>query len=122
METSSVIALFAALAIPIAALLTFFLNRRRNIADVYVAMAEGSHSAVDSMQKSLNAMEARFEEAERSLSELVKENAKMSYELSQLRQQNMLLLQENHALHRKIDEVRVTTGEISAQQSPPHDN
>lgn len=103
MSDALVIALIGLIAAPLAALITWLANRRKNVSEIYSALTESSQSAVETMQSTMETLHDELISAQSKIEELIIENQKMREEIAKLRHQNVLLLEENHALHSKID-------------------
>jgi FtsZ-binding cell division protein ZapB len=105
-----IVAIISLLAVPISLTIGWIVNRRRNLGDVYAALTESSQSAVELMQMTMETLSKELKDA-------TDEIVLLKREISELRHQNLLLLQENHALHAKIDSLVkiVDTGEIPLQ-------
>lgn len=128
MSDALIVAILGLLAAPVAAVITWIANRRKNIGQIYSVLTESAQSAVETMQSTMETLHEELQAAQAKIDELIQENHKMQGELAKLRQQNMLLLQENHSLHKKVDDLMrafVDTGEIpivSDSVSSQHDN
>lgn len=128
MNEAVIVAILGLLAAPVAALITWIANRKKNIGDIYSTLTESAQSAVETMQSAMETLHDELQAAQDKIEQLILENQKMQAELAKLRQQNLLLLQENHSLHRKVDDLMKAfsdTGEIPAvseQQSSQHDS
>ena len=122
MNEAIVIAILGLLAAPIAAFITWISNRKKNIGDIYATLTDSAQSAVETMQSAMETLHDELQVAQLKIDELIAENQKMQGEISKLRQQNLLLLQENHELHRKIDDLASLlheTGELPAISDKP---
>jgi predicted nuclease with TOPRIM domain len=112
------VALVALLATPISLIIGWLVNRKRNISDIYKNITDQSvgaaSSAVDAMQTAMESLSAELAHATDKIDAMAKE-------IQQLRHQNLLLLQENHSLHAKVDELVkiVNTGEIAVVHPLP---
>lgn len=128
MNEAIIIAILGLLAAPVAAVITWLANRRKNIGEIYSVLTDSAQSAVETMQATMETLHEELQAAQEKIEQLIEENHKMQGELAKLRQQNMLLLQENHSLHKKVDDLMrafVDTGEIpivSDSSSSQHDN
>jgi chromosome segregation ATPase len=115
------VAVVALLATPLSLIIGWLVNRKRNISDIYKNITDQSvgaaSSAVDAMQTAMESLSAELAHASEKIEVLSKE-------IQQLRHQNLLLLQENHSLHAKVDELVVlvgNTGEIPLPERPASD-
>ena len=93
MDNAVVIAIVGILAAPIAAAVTWFLNRKKHIADIYASLSESSQTAVETMQMTMK------------IETLITENELLRSDLRELKNQNILLLEENKVLRSKIDQI-----------------
>lgn len=116
------------LGAPVAAFVTWMLNRRKNVSEIYAALTGSAQSAVETMQTAMETLHEELMAAQEKIERLIQENQRMREELSTLRQQNLVLLQENHTLHKKLDDLVTMlheTGElptVSDEQSSRHGN
>lgn len=122
MDNALIVPMIALLGIPLSIFLTWLFNRRKSMAEIYDTIAEGSESAMHSMQIAMAQMTTDLTRASAKIDLLQKE-------IENLRHQNVLLLEENHILRQKIEDlvkyITTATGEIpaiSAEPSPPHDS
>jgi regulator of replication initiation timing len=99
------IAVIGLLAAPIASFITWMANRKKNTGDIYATLTDSASSAIDYMQDAMTTLHHELDKANDKIESLIQENQNVTAELSKLRQQNLLLLQENHALHQKIDDL-----------------
>lgn len=113
------VSLVGLLAVPVSLVITWLVNRKKNISDIYKNITDQSVGAasiaVEAMQTTMEQLHIELLGANEKIDALVTENKKMQYELGQLRQQNMLLLQENHVLHRKIDDLTSLVSDTGEQ-------
>lgn len=126
METPVIVAIIGVLAAPVAAFITWFVNRKKHIADIYSALTESSQSAVETMQMTMETLHHELKEARERIEELISENILLREDLLELKNQNILLLQENKELRTKIDQIGIQMSnfhpESSDKQSSQHDN
>ena len=128
MNETIIIAVIGLLAAPVASLITWMANRKKNVGDIYATLSDSAQTMVEAMQATMETLHDELIAAQAKIEKLILENQKMQEEISKLRQQNLLLLQENHSLHQKIDDLVTLlhdTGElpvISDPLSSPHDN
>ena len=94
MDNSFWLAIIGILAAPIAAFFTWFLNRKKHIADIYSALSESSQTAVETMQLTMNELRIELEEARRKIDDLISENELLRNDLHELKDQNTKLLSE----------------------------
>ena len=109
--TEIIVAVVGLLAVPLGALGAWLVNRRKNIADINKTITERSVGAAGEAVEAMNtAMDNLREELSRASDKI----DQLQKEISELRRQNLLLLQENHTLHAKIDSLVkiVDTGEL----------
>lgn len=94
MEPTILVAIIGVLAAPFAALITWMLNRKKHIADIYSALSESSQTAVETMQLTMNELRIELEEARRKIDDLIAENELLRNDLHELKNQNIKLLSE----------------------------
>lgn len=107
METPVIVAIIGVLAAPVAAFFTWFVNRKKHIADIYAALAESSQSAVETMQMTMTTLHDELLDAKVKIENLITENELLRQDLKELKNQNALLLEENKALRSKIDQIGI---------------
>ena len=98
MDSAILIAIVGVLAAPLAALITWTLNRKKHIADIYAALSESSQTAVETMQMTMNELRTELEEARRKIDDLIAENELLRHDLHELKRQNENLLIEIRGL------------------------
>lgn len=94
MDPAILIAIIGVLAAPFAALITWMLNRKKHIADIYAALSESSQNAVETMQLTMNELRIELEEARRKIEDLIAENELLRTDLKELKAQNEQLMAE----------------------------
>ena len=94
MEPTIIAAIIGVLAAPFAALLTWTLNRKKHISDIYAALSESSQNAVETMQLTMNELRIELEEARRKIDDLIAENELLRHDLHELKEQNIRLIEE----------------------------
>lgn len=105
MDTPVLVAIIGILAAPIAAFITWFVNRKKHIADIYASLSESSQTAVETMQMTMITLHDELLDAKIKIETLITENELLRADLRELKNQNVLLLEENRALRKKIDEI-----------------
>lgn len=105
MDASIIVAIIGVLAAPVAAFATWFLNRKKHIADIYNALSESSQTAVETMQLTMKELRIELVEAKDKIDELISENEALRDDLRELKIQNETLMKENIELKDKIDEL-----------------
>lgn len=103
MNDAILIALIGIMAAPLASFITWLVNRKKNVADIYSVFTESSQRAVETMQSTMETLHEELESAQLKIDQMQKE-------LVELRYQNTLLIEENHILHKKIDELTKLLG------------
>lgn len=105
------VALIGLLAVPISLVVGWFVNRKKNISDIYKSITDQSVGAAG---LAVEAMQSAMETLSKELAAATVKIEQLQKEISELRHQNLLLLRENHSLHAKIDELVsiVNTGEV----------
>ena len=96
MEPAVVIAIIGVLAAPIAAVITWMLNRKKHIADIYNALSESSQTAVETMQMTMQELRLELVEARQKIEELITENSLLREDLAALKTQNEQLMSQIH--------------------------
>ena len=96
MEPAVVFAIVGALSTPIAVVITWILNRKRHIADIYEAISGSSQNAVETMQITMNELRLELIEARKKIEELIGENALLRQDLQALKHQNETLMEQIH--------------------------
>lgn len=107
METPVIVAIIGVLAAPVAAFFTWFVNRKKHIADIYAALSESSQTAVETMQMTMTTLHDELLDAKVKIENLITENELLRQDLRELKNQNALLLEENKALRSKIDQIGI---------------
>lgn len=114
MDASFYIAILGVLAAPIAAFLTWFLNRKKHLADIYSVIAGASGEAVETMQMTMQELRHELSEARQKIEELIAENELLRQDLYALKCQNEQLMSQIH-------DMRVAY-ETSSSQSQQRDS
>lgn len=94
MDPAILIAIIGVLAAPFAALITWLLNRKKHIADIYASLSESSQNAVETMQLTMNELRIELQEARHKIDDLITENELLRHDLHELKQQNLRLMEE----------------------------
>jgi regulator of replication initiation timing len=105
METPILVAIIGVLAAPVAAFVTWFVNRKKHIADIYSALSESSQTAVETMQMTMKTLHDELVDAKEKIENLIQENELLRADLRELKNQNVVLLEENRQLRAKIDQI-----------------
>jgi regulator of replication initiation timing len=126
METPVIVAIIGVLAAPVAAFITWFVNRKKHIADIYASLSESSQTAVETMQMTMTTLHDELLDAKVKIESLITENELLRQDLRELKNQNILLLEENKALRAKIDQIGIQMSNFHAESSDkpssPHDS
>ena len=117
METTIIIAVIGVLAAPIAALLTWILNRRKHVSEIYNILSESSQTAVETMQMTMQEVRLELTEARGKIDELVKENVHLREDMKELKNFNIKLLDENQKLKNQLDGLTETMKRLHASDS-----
>ena len=96
MDNSFWIAVIGILAAPIAAFFTWFLNRKKHIADIYNVIAGASGEAVETMQLTMQELRVELLDARQKIDELIDENQLLRADLAALKKQNEQLMKQIH--------------------------
>jgi chromosome segregation ATPase len=110
MDSSFVLAIVGVLAAPIAAFFTWFLNRKKHLADIYGVIAGASGEAVETMQMTMQELRLELSEARQKIEELIEENELLRQDLAALKAQNEQLMAQIHDMR------------VSYEQSQQRDN
>lgn len=102
------IAVVGVLAAPLAAFSTWFLNRRKNYADLYNVLSESSQTAVETMQMTMQELRIELIETRTKIEDLIVENELLRSDLHEIKAQNEQLMLENRAFKLKIEELTTT--------------
>lgn len=105
MDAPIAVAIIGVLAAPLAALITWMLNRKKHVSEIYSILSESSQTAVETMQLTMQELRLELVEAKIKIEELISENEALRDDLRELKVQNELLMKENSALKDKIDEL-----------------
>ena len=124
METTILVAIITILAAPLAALLTWLLNRRKHVSEIYNMLSESSQTAVETMQMTMQELRIELTEAREKIDELVEENAHLRSDMRELKEMNIRLLDENQTLKSQLDSLTTTMNRlhVSDSESEQHDN
>lgn len=105
MDAPIIVAIVGVLAAPIASFVTWFLNRKKHVADFYNAVSESSQMAVETMQMTMGELRIELIQAKDKIEELILENEALRSDLRELKSQNQRLMQENKSLESKIEDL-----------------
>ena len=94
MDPALLVAIVGVLAAPLAALITWTLNRKKHIADIYAALSESSQTAVETMQLTMGELRIELAEARSKIEDLIAENELLRNDLHELKAQNEQLMAE----------------------------
>lgn len=98
----------AILTAPVASVLTWLLNRKKDTASVIHSITEAGQTAVETMTTALDAVRAQ-------LLEVQQENAQLHNDLCELKEQNRQLIKENEALRKDLRALKKQNEELIAQ-------
>ena len=96
MDATIVIAIVGALATPVAVLVTWMLNRKKHVAEIYEAISGSSQTAVETMRMTMNELRQELVSAREKIEELISENALLREDLQALKAQNEMLMEQIH--------------------------
>lgn len=117
MEAPIVVAIIGILAAPLAALITWLLNRRKNVSEIYSILSESSQTAVETMQMTMQELRIELTEARVKIDELVEENSLLRGDMRELKEMNIKLLDENRKLKSQLDSLTKTMNRLHASDS-----
>jgi predicted nuclease with TOPRIM domain len=106
MDASIIVAIVGVLAAPVAAFVTWLLNRKKHIADIYNALSESSQTAVETMQITMAELRIELVEAREKIEELIAENELLREDLKALKQQNVDLIKQIHDMRVSYEQGR----------------
>jgi uncharacterized protein (DUF3084 family) len=104
-ETTVIVAVITVLAAPLAALLTWLLNRRKHISDIYSVLSESSQTAVETMQLTMTELRLELQESREKIDNLMQENKVLKLDLIELKEMNIRLLSENQKLKNQMEDL-----------------
>jgi FtsZ-binding cell division protein ZapB len=104
-ETTVIVAVITVLAAPLAALLTWLLNRRKHISDIYSVLSESSQTAVETMQLTMTELRLELQESREKIDDLMQENKVLKLDLIELKEMNIRLLSENQKLKNQMEDL-----------------
>lgn len=110
MDPAIIIAVIGVLAAPLAAVITWTMNRKKHIADIYTALSESSQTAVETMQMTMSELRVELVDARQKIEELISENELLRQDLAALKTQNEQLMKQIHDMR------------VSYEQSQQRDN
>jgi FtsZ-binding cell division protein ZapB len=116
-ETPILIAVIGVLAAPVAALVTWLLNRRKHISEIYNMLSESSQTAVETLQMTMQELRIELTEARLKIDELIDENAKLLQDMKELKVMNIRLFDENQKLKNQLDNLTFEMKKISDSES-----
>jgi uncharacterized protein (DUF3084 family) len=124
METPVLVAIVTILAAPLAALLTWLLNRRKHVSEIYSIVSESSQTAVETMQITMQELRIELTEARGKIDDLIVENANLRSDMKELKEFNVKLLGENQKLKNQLDSLTETMNRLHASdaESEQHDS
>ena len=101
------IAVIGVLAAPVAAFVTWFLNRKKHIADIYEVITGASSNAVETMQTTMQELRIELSDAREKIDELIAENELLRADLHEYAKAVEELKSQNRQLMRQIHDMRV---------------
>lgn len=124
METPVLVAIVTVLAAPLAALLTWLLNRRKHVSEIYNMVSESSQTAVETMQITMQELRIELIDAKEKIEFLSEENTQLRQDIRELKSINVRLLDENQKLKSQLDNLIKTMNHlhVSDSESEQHDN
>jgi len=96
MDSAIVIAIIGVLAAPVAGTLTWLLNRKKHISDIYTAISDSSQTAVETMQLTMKELREELVHAREKIEEMIRENELLRQDLQVLKKQNEMLMEQIH--------------------------
>jgi Asp-tRNA(Asn)/Glu-tRNA(Gln) amidotransferase B subunit len=107
MDNTVLIAVIGILAAPIAAVVTWMLNRKQHISNIYAALSESSQSAVETMQLTMGELRTELNHARLKIEELIEENELLRKDLHEYAKAVEELKIQNRQLMSQIHDMRV---------------
>lgn len=101
MNEALIVAIITVLGVPLSVFITWIVNRRKNISELYTNITEASQTSMEIMQTAMDRLSEELVIATQKIEAL-------QSELNEVRHQNLLLLEENHRLHKKIADLMDT--------------
>ena len=112
MDTAIIIALVSLLATPLAAVVTWFFNRRKYNSEIYNTITESAQTSVETVQLAMNTLREELKDVQLKVSDL---NAKIKdLEIEALRLQNALNEKERENVSLK-ERIYMLTASLQAQ-------
>jgi chromosome segregation ATPase len=112
METPILLAIIGLLGVPLGAVVTWIVNRRKSIADMYSSIAEAGQMAVESVSTALDTVRHELEQAHDKIDILSDQNKKLTEAIAELKTQNETLISENAQLRRQVTELTDTLNQL----------
>lgn len=103
MDTALATILVALLTAPIATLVTWMLNKRKNKADFVNTLSNAGLTAVETMQKTMSELRNELQEARIQIDALMMDNDQLRASLLELTEQNKILISENKILKNDLE-------------------
>ena len=123
METPVLVAVVSLLVAPIAALVTWALNKRQGLANIYNSLSETQQNAVETVNLALQTVRIDLDIAQGKIDQLLNENQLLRESIEELKVQNRQLLSENDGLRKQVVELTKTLQQfVSDGKFSPHDN
>ena len=105
MTETLVVAILGLIIAPMVATVTWLLNRKKHVADIYGIITDSAQTSVETMQSAMETLNLELHNAQLKIEVLIDENKLVQTELRALRVQNDQLIKENSALTVKIQEL-----------------
>lgn len=110
MDATVVLAIAGALATPVAVVITWMLNRKKHIAEIYEAISGSSQTAVETMQMTMTELRQELVAAREKIEELISENALLREDLHALKIQNETLMEQIHDMRVSYEQQSLQRG------------
>jgi len=105
MDSGILVAIVGVLAAPIAAVITWILNRKKHIAEIYTAISDSSQTAVETMQMTMHELRQELVAAREKIEELISENELLRQDLAGLKSQNEMLMEQIHDMRVSYEQL-----------------
>lgn len=124
MDTGLAAIIVALLTAPIASLITWFVNRKKDTASILNTISEAGQTAVETMTTALETVKEQLEQVQ-------EENERLHQDMCDLKAQNEKLMEENAALRNDLKALKKQNEELMNQvhdmrvfyeQSQQHDS
>ena len=121
-ETSIAIALITLVSAPIAAIVAWILNKRKQRTDLAGTIALASGEAVDAIRDVMTSLREELKETKHELEQFKLQNKELESSLKALHEQNKVLLEQNGLLAREIAQLKKQVDRFAQYDSQQSDS